>query len=46
MGTDFHPVGFDACRAEIDLFATEAHRMGFTQRRVTPEEYFQEYLSA
>ena len=45
MGTDFHPVGFDACRAEIDLFANEAHRMGFTQRRVTPEEYFQEYLS-
>jgi 4,5-dihydroxyphthalate decarboxylase len=44
MGANFHPVGYDAGRSEIDLFCAEAHRMGFTARRVTPEDYFAEYL--
>lgn len=45
MGQDFHPVGFDPNRTQIDIFAAEAHRMGFTAGRVTPEQYFEEFLA-
>ena len=44
MGADFHPVGFAETRDQMDAFCAEAHRMGFTGRRVTPEDYFAEYL--
>jgi len=44
MGEDFHPYGFERNRAQIDAFAAEAFRLGFTSRRVTSEEYFADYL--
>jgi 4,5-dihydroxyphthalate decarboxylase len=44
MGQDFHPHGFERNRAQIDMFAEEAHRLGLTSRRITPEEYFADYL--
>jgi 4,5-dihydroxyphthalate decarboxylase len=45
MGNDFHPVGFAANKAQMEMFAGEAHRMGFTGKRVTAEDYFQEFLA-
>jgi len=44
MGEDFHPYGVDANRAQLELFAGEAFRLGLTGRRVTTEEYFADYL--
>jgi 4,5-dihydroxyphthalate decarboxylase len=44
MGEDFHPYGLEPNRAQIDMFAGEAHRLGLTSRRVTTEEYFADYL--
>jgi 4,5-dihydroxyphthalate decarboxylase len=45
MGEDFHPYGFERNRAQIDMFAREAFRLGLTSRRITPEEYFADYLT-
>ena len=44
MGEDFHPYGLERNRAQIDMFADEAFRLGLTSRRVTTEEYFADYL--
>jgi 4,5-dihydroxyphthalate decarboxylase len=44
MGRDFHPHGLEANRAQIDMFAGEAFRLGFTSRRITADEYFADYL--
>jgi len=44
MGEDFHPFGLERNRAQIDMFAGEAFRLGLTSRRVTTEEYFADYL--
>jgi 4,5-dihydroxyphthalate decarboxylase len=44
MGQDFHPYGFERNQAQIDMFAGEAFRLGLTSRRVTAEEYFEDYL--
>jgi 4,5-dihydroxyphthalate decarboxylase len=44
MGEDFHPYGFERNRAQIDMFASEAFRLGLTSRRITTEEYFADYL--
>ena len=44
MGDDFHPYGFERNRAQIEMFADEAFRLGLTGRRVTPEAYFADYL--
>jgi len=44
MGEDFHPYGVGANRAQLELFAGEAFRLGLTGRRVTTEEYFADYL--
>lgn len=44
MGEDFHPYGFGKNRAQIDLFAAEAFRLGLTRRQITAEEYFADYL--
>ena len=46
MGPDFHPYGFPATRAQIDMFTAEAHRSVLTARRITPEEYFADFLAA
>jgi 4,5-dihydroxyphthalate decarboxylase len=44
MGEDFHPYGFERNRAQIEMFADEAFRLGLTSRRITPEEYFADFL--
>jgi len=44
MGDDFHPYGFEQNRAQIEMFADEAFRLGLTSRRVTADEYFADYL--
>lgn len=44
MGEDFHPYGIEQNRAQIDIFAGEAFRLGLTSRQVTTEEYFADYL--
>ena len=45
MGEDFHPYGLEKNRAQIEMFAAEAFRLGFTSRQITPDEYFADYLS-
>jgi 4,5-dihydroxyphthalate decarboxylase len=44
MGEDFHPYGLERNRAQIEMFAGEAFRLGLTGRRITVEEYFVDYL--
>ena len=44
MGDDFHAYGFERNRAQIDMFAGEAFRLGLTSRRISTEEYFADYL--
>lgn len=46
MGDDFHPYGLEPNRAQIDMFAGEAFRLGLTSRHVTPEEYFADFLAS
>jgi 4,5-dihydroxyphthalate decarboxylase len=46
MGEDFHPYGLEANRAQIDMFAEEAFRLGLTGRRVTVDEYFADFLAS
>ena len=45
MGQDFHPYGLERNRAQIEMFAGEAFRLGLTSRLVTVEEYFADYLA-
>ncbi|MCF3933443.1 hypothetical protein L1787_08475 [Acuticoccus sp. M5D2P5] len=45
MGEDFHPQGFEANRAAIDIFCEEAFRAGLSSRRLTPEALFADYLA-
>jgi len=44
MGKDFHPYGVERNRAQIEMFAGEAFRLGLTSRRITVEDYFADYL--
>jgi 4,5-dihydroxyphthalate decarboxylase len=44
MGADFHPYGFEANRRTIEVFNDEAFALGIVGRRVSPEEYFAEFL--
>ena len=46
MGDDFHPYGFERNRAQIDMFAAEAFRLGLTSRQITAEEYFADFLAS
>ena len=46
MGDDFHPYGFEPNRAQIDMFAGEAFRLGLTSRHITAEEYFADFLAS
>ena len=46
MGDDFHPYGVEPNRAQIEMFAGEAFRLGLTSRRVTVEEYFADFLAS
>ena len=44
MGENFHAFGFEQNRAQIEMFAAEAFRLGLTSRQITVEEYFADYL--
>ena len=44
MGEDFHPYGFERNRAQIEMFAGEAFKLGLTSRKITADEYFADYL--
>lgn len=46
MGSDFHPYGFEKNRRTIEVFADQAFDLGIVGRRVSPEEYFSEFLEA
>jgi hypothetical protein len=46
MGDDFHPFGLDRNRAQIEMFAAEAFRLGLTSRHVSVEEYFADFLAS
>jgi 4,5-dihydroxyphthalate decarboxylase len=46
MGEDFHPYGLEANRAQVEMFAGEAFRLGLTKRLVTVEEYFEDFLAS
>ena len=46
MGEDFHPYGLEKNRAQIDMFAGEAFRLGLTSRPITVEEYFADFLAS
>jgi len=46
MGDDFHPYGFDQNRRQIEMFSSEAFRLGLTSRLIAPEEYFADYLAS
>jgi len=45
MGENFHPYGLEQNRAQIEMFSSEAFRLGLTSRLVTVEECFADYLS-
>ena len=46
MGADFHQDGYERNRATVDAFCRQAFDLGITRRRVTPEDYFAEFLEA
>jgi len=46
MGEDFHPYGIDRNRAQIEMFAGEAFRLGLTSRQITVEEYFADFIAS
>jgi hypothetical protein len=46
MGEDFHPYGLERNRAQVEMFAAEAFRLGLTSRQVTVEEFFADYLAS
>ena len=46
LGADAHADGLEQNRAAMDLFCEQAHRAGITQRRVTVDEYFADYLQS
>lgn len=45
MGADFHPYGFEVNRRTVEVFNDEAFALGIVGRRVSPEEYFAEFLA-
>jgi 4,5-dihydroxyphthalate decarboxylase len=46
MGTDFHPYGFEKNRRTIEVFADQALAIGVVGRRISPEEYFADFLES
>ena len=46
MGADFHADGFEKNRPAIDLFANQAFELGIVSRRISPEEYFADFLAS
>ncbi|MFH1765520.1 MAG: hypothetical protein ABIF09_15135 [Gemmatimonadota bacterium] len=46
MGPDYHSHGLAGNQAQIDTFCESAFEDGLTNRRITAEEYFAEFLSS
>jgi len=46
MGRDFHAHGLDKNRAQVDLFCQSGYEDGLTERRVTVDQYFADFLNA
>jgi 4,5-dihydroxyphthalate decarboxylase len=46
MGADFHADGFEMNRTTIEVFSEQARALGIIGRRITPEEYFAEFLDS
>jgi hypothetical protein len=46
MGDDFHPYGLERNRAQIEMFAGEAFRLGLTSRQIPVDEPFADYLAS
>jgi 4,5-dihydroxyphthalate decarboxylase len=46
MGADFHPYGYEANRATIDVFCEQAYALGIVGRKITVEDYFAEFLES
>jgi 4,5-dihydroxyphthalate decarboxylase len=46
MGPDFHSHGLDKSHHEVDVFCQGGFDDGMTERRVTVEEYFSEFLKS
>jgi 4,5-dihydroxyphthalate decarboxylase len=46
MGADFHADGFEKNRTTIEVFSEQARALGIIGRRITPEEYFAEFLDS
>jgi 4,5-dihydroxyphthalate decarboxylase len=46
MGEDFHPYGLEPNRAQIEMFAGEAFRLGLTSKLITVEDYFADFLAS
>jgi 4,5-dihydroxyphthalate decarboxylase len=44
LGTTYHAHGLDKTRRAVDVFCQAAYDDGLTKRRVTVEEFFQEFL--
>ena len=46
MGADFHADGLERNRATIEVFAEQAYLAGIVARRISPDEYFAEFLES
>ena len=46
MGGRAYAHGLDANRKALEQFAATAHRLGSTERLVTVDDYFAEFLSS
>lgn len=46
MGADFHADGFQQNRAAIEVFAEQALKAGIVSRRISAEEYFEDFLAS
>jgi 4,5-dihydroxyphthalate decarboxylase len=46
MGADFHADGLEPNRRTMELFCQTAHRAGLTERLVSVNDYFAEYLAS
>jgi hypothetical protein len=46
MGPDYHAHGLEKNRDTVDAFCQSAFDDGLTERRVTVDEYFAEFLSS
>jgi hypothetical protein len=46
MGEDFHSYGLNKNRPVLELFCQQGHAAGLTDRLVSVDEYFAEFLES